>query len=287
MRVMVVGTSGQLATELRRRPRPENILLLDPIKFDVGDVTATRALLDTQAPDLVINASAYTAVDRAEDESERAYAVNQTGPATLAAWCTEHAASLVHVSTDYVFDGMKSAPYLEDDATSPFGVYGKSKLAGEIDVRRLLESHVILRTSWVFSAHGHNFVKTILRLAREKDELRVVGDQRGRPTSAADLADAVLAVAHQIAAGSTRRGTFHFAGSGATSWHGFAEAIVHMAARHTGRTPLVTPISSAEYPAPVRRPPNSVLDTSRFEEAFTLKPRPWADGLGEVIDELC
>jgi dTDP-4-dehydrorhamnose reductase len=286
MRVAIIGTSGQLATELRRRPWSPGLEPCAPEKVDIADRTQLLALLDRLQPGLVLNASAYTAVDRAESERERAFAVNAGGVATLAEWCGRHEASLIHVSTDYVFDGRKSGPYTEDDATAPLGVYGASKLAGEEAVRGVLEQHVILRTSRVFSAHGNNFVKTMLRLARERDELRVVADQHGKPTAAADLADAMLRVAQRVQAGDATWGTFHFAGAGPTTWHGFAQAIVDEQARHTGRKPTVTPISTADFPTPTQRPGNSVLDTSRFEAAYALVPREWRVGLAEVVGEL-
>jgi dTDP-4-dehydrorhamnose reductase len=286
MRVTIIGTSGQLATELRRRAWSTGLEALDAEKVDVADAVATNSLLDRQRPDLILNASAYTAVDRAESEQERAFAVNETGPRTLADWCNRRGAALVHVSTDYVFDGRKTAPYVEDDPTAPLGVYGASKLAGEVAVRSSLTRHVILRTSWVFSAHGQNFVKTMLRLARERDELRVVADQFGRPTAAADLADAMLQVARLAREDSAVWGTFHFAGAGATSWHGFAEAIVAEQARLTNRRPLVTPITTQDYPTPAARPTNSELDTERFERAFAFQPRDWRAGLREVVSEL-
>jgi dTDP-4-dehydrorhamnose reductase len=285
MRTTIIGTSGQLATELRRRGQ-NGLELLPPVKVDVSDPAATCALLDSQRPALVINAGAYTAVDRAESERERAFAVNCAGPRILAEWCDGHGASLIHVSTDYVFDGTKSGAYIETDATAPLGVYGESKRAGEVAVESALARHVIIRTSWVFSAHGQNFVKTMLRLARERDELRVVADQRGRPTAAADLADALLTVANRLQEGTERFGTFHFAGAGTTTWYDFARAIVAAQAGRTGREPRVTAIATADYPTPARRPMNSELDTSAFTAAFSLQPRSWQDGLGDVIREL-
>jgi dTDP-4-dehydrorhamnose reductase len=286
MRVAIIGTSGQLATELRRRPWSTGLEPCAPEKLDIADQRQVVALLDRLQPGLVLNASAYTAVDRAESEHERAFAVNAEGLATLAGWCSRHHAPLIHVSTDYVFDGKKVGPYGEGDETSPLGVYGASKLAGERAVQDALEHHVILRTSWVFSAHGNNFVKTMLRLARERDELRVVADQYGKPTAAADLADAMLRVAQRVQSGTPTWGTFHFAGAGPTTWHGFAQAIVDEQARFTGRKPIVTAISSADYPTPTQRPSNSVLDTSRFEAAYAFRPRSWRAGLEEVVNEL-
>ena len=286
MRALVLGTTGQLATELQRRPRAAELELLSPRQVDITDADALGAWLDAARPQIILNAAAYTAVDRAETEPERAFAVNGAGPATVADWCARHGAALVHVSTDYVFDGQKRGAYMEADETAPLGVYGASKLAGEHNVRARLEQHVILRTSWVFSAHGHNFAKTILRLASERDELRIVADQHGQPTAAADLADAVLLVAARIAGSTPRWGTFHFAGRDDTTWHGFAQAIVDEQAPFTGKAPRVVPITTEQYPTPARRPASSVLATSSFEQAFGCRPRPWRDGLREVVREL-
>ncbi len=287
MRALVIGTSGQLATELHRGSRADSVELLPAEKVDISQAPEVTALLNRARPALVLNAAAYTQVDRAETESERAFAVNEAGPRKLARWCQANGAALIQVSTDYVFDGEKASAYTEDDPTAPLGVYGRSKLNGEVAVRAELAQHVILRTSWVFSAHGQNFVKTMLRLGREKDELRVVADQFGRPTAAADLARAMLTLAERLAL--TKQlawGTYHFAGAGSTSWHGFAEVIMAQQAEYTGQRPRVTPIPSAEYPTPAKRPRNSVLDTSRFEQTFGITPAAWSDGLSRVVQEL-
>jgi dTDP-4-dehydrorhamnose reductase len=286
MRAIVIGTSGQLATELRRRSCPAGIELLPALKVDVTDAAGLTRTLDELRPELMLNASAYTAVDRAESEPDRAFAVNATGPKTMAEWCARHGAALVHVSTDYVFDGSKRSAYVETDATAPLGVYGESKLAGEEAVRSGCAQHVTLRTSWVFSAHGQNFLKTMLRLAAERDELRVVADQQGRPTAANDLADAMLLVASRIRAGAPSFGTYHFAGSGETTWHGFAQAHVDEQAPITGKKPRVTPITTQAYPTPAKRPANSVLATAAFEHAFGVVPRHWRDGVREAFSEL-
>lgn len=286
MRVLVIGTSGQLATELRRCDWPAGLERLPEEKVDLSQPEAVGAFLDRHRPELIMNAAAYTAVDRAETERAEAFAINATGPATLASWCARSGAALIHVSTDYVFDGAADRPYREQDATGPLGVYGASKLAGEQAVAQTLPRHVIVRTSWVFSAHGNNFVKTMLRLARDREELRVVADQHGRPTAAADLAEAVVHVAERIRAGLGTWGTFHFANAGATTWHAFAQAVVDEQAPRTGRRPRVVPITTAEYPTPARRPANSVLDTSRFEREFGLRPRDFRPALSKVVDEL-
>lgn len=287
MRTLVIGTTGQVALELRRNPHPPAIDLVPPRKVDLADESAVLSLLDGEQPRLVLNAGAYTAVDRAETERERAFAVNAAGPGILARWCEQHSAALVHLSTDYVFDGTKRSPYLVDDATGPINTYGESKLAGELEVRAALGRHLIVRTSWVFSAHGQNFVKTMLRLARERDELRVVADQLGRPTPAADLAAALWRAAAQLAAGDEHSwGTYHFAGAGETSWHGFADAIVDEQRALTGKSPSVKAIATADFPTPAKRPQSSILDTSRFEAAFRYAPAHWREGLRAVVQEL-
>jgi dTDP-4-dehydrorhamnose reductase len=286
MSAYVIGTSGQLATELHRLGPEVGCPLVPPVQFDLTDTPRLRAELDEKRPRLIINAAAYTAVDQAEVERERAFAVNAQGPGELARWCAENEAALIHVSTDYVFDGQKQGAYVEDDATGPLGVYGASKLAGERAVRDALDRHVILRTSWVFSATGHNFVKTILRVAQQRDELRVVADQVGKPTSAAELARAILELARRVGQPAFPWGTYHFACPDRTSWHGFAEAIVDEQAEVTGRRPKVTAITTAEYPTRATRPANSTLDTSRFESTFALKPRAWRDELRAVVRKL-
>jgi dTDP-4-dehydrorhamnose reductase len=286
MRTVIVGTSGQLATELHRQA--EGMQLLPAQKVDVTDERAVRALLDAARPSLVINASAYTAVDRAEQECDRAFAVNADGPRYLARWCAANGAALIHVSTDYVFDGAKPGPYVEDDKVGPLNVYGESKLAGELAVRKELAEHLIVRTSWVFSAHGHNFVKTIRRLAAERDELRIIADQHGRPTSAADLAGAMWRVVRERLHGDAPVpwGTYHLANADATTWHGFAEAVVGLEARHSARRPVVQAIPAIDYPTPAKRPANSVLSTARFETTFGFGLRSFRAALRDVLDEL-
>jgi dTDP-4-dehydrorhamnose reductase len=286
MHGLIVGTSGQLATELHRQA--DGLPLQAAQKVDIADEHAIRALLDEARPSLVINASAYTAVDRAEQDRERAFAVNASGPRYLARWCAANGAALIHVSTDYVFNGAKASAYVEDDDVDPLNVYGESKLAGEIAVREELGQHLILRTSWVFSAHGQNFVKTMRRLAAERDELRVIADQHGRPTSAADLAGAVWRLTRERVLGAAPMtwGTYHLANADSTTWHGFAEAIVELEARRTSRRPMVHAIPATEYPTPAKRPANSVLDTSRFETTFGFGLRPFRLALRDLMDEL-
>jgi dTDP-4-dehydrorhamnose reductase len=288
MKLLVLGGDGQVGCELRRLTWPAGyrIAAFDRNDLDIALREQVVATMARERPDIVINAAAYTAVDRAESEPEIAWASNCTGPANLAAACHDAAIPLIHLSTDYVFDGTKAGPYCEDDPVHPLGVYGRSKDAGDRAVRGALARHVILRTAWLYSAHGHNFVKTMLRLAAERPVLRVVADQIGSPTSAADLAAAIGAIVQQVTVGNSSWGTYNFAGGGAVSWHGFAEAIFELAAPWRGPPPLVEAIATADYPTPARRPANSVLDCRRIGEAFGIVPRPWREALAEVIAEL-
>jgi dTDP-4-dehydrorhamnose reductase len=292
MKLLVLGAGGQVGRELCRLAWPAGYRLaaFDRDRVDITEREPVFAAVARERPDIVVNAAAYTAVDRAESEPEQAWAVNCTGPANLAAACSDAGIPLVHISTDYVFDGGKAGPYREDDPVSPLGVYGASKEAGDRAVREALAQHVILRTAWVYSAHGHNFVKTMLRLAVDRPVLRVVADQQGSPTGAPDIAAAIATVVQRIADGNTSWGTYHFTGAGAVTWHGFAEAIFELAAQWNanwrGRPPRVEAITTADYPTPARRPANSVLDCTRIGEAFGIVPRPWRAALAEVIAEL-
>jgi len=292
MKLLVLGAGGQVGRELCRLDWPAGYRLaaFDRDRVDITERQPVFAAVARERPDIVVNAAAYTAVDRAESEPEQAWAGNCTGPANLAAACSEAGIPLVHISTDYVFDGGKAGPYREDDPVSPLGVYGASKEAGDRAVREAQGRHVILRTAWVYSAHGHNFVKTMLRLAVDRPVLRVVADQQGSPTGAADIAAAIATVVQRIADGNTSWGTYHFTGAGAVTWHGFAEAIFELAAQWNanwrGAPPRVDAITTADYPTPARRPANSVLDCTRIGEAFGIVPRPWRAALAEVIAEL-
>lgn len=311
MRMIVTGAQGQVGWELTRRATAlgHEVLAWDVAELDITDADAVDQALDASGAELVINAAAYTAVDKAEQESELAFAVNRDGPAHLAAACARLKIPLLHISTDYVYDGAKIDPYVETDPTTPLGVYGASKLAGDEAVRKLLPRHLILRVSWVFGVHGHNFVKTILRLAREREELRIVADQRGGPTFAGDIADVLLELAGRIAEidANNAWGIYHYCGEPATTWRGFASAIVERARdderspKRRGRSrksntiakpaqpdkPLmvqtVTPITTANYPTPAARPMNSVLDCAKLSTRFGIQPRPWQPGLDAVI----
>jgi dTDP-4-dehydrorhamnose reductase len=288
MKVLVLGAAGQVGRELRRYPWPANARLtaLDRLGLDITSREAVFATIADERPDIVVNAAAYTAVDRAESEPDAAWAANCAGPGNIVAACRESGIPLIHISTDYVFDGTKSGAYREDDPVNPLGVYGKSKEGGERAVREVLREHIILRTAWVYSAHGNNFVKTMLRLARERPVLRVVADQIGSPTSAADLAGAIALIAQRVRNGNAAWGTYHFTGTGAVTWHDFAEAIFDLTSRWQGPPPRVEAITTADYPTPARRPSNSVLDCSHIAAAFGIEPRPWRAALAEVIEEL-
>jgi dTDP-4-dehydrorhamnose reductase len=281
MNLLVFGRSGQVATELARRlPGGVTAAFLGRDRVDLADPAACAAAVAASGADAVINAAAWTAVDRAEAEEAAAMRVNAAAPGAMARACAARGLPFLHLSTDYVFDGAGDAPFRPDHPTAPLSAYGRSKLAGEAAVRAAGGAHLILRTSWVFSAHGTNFVRTILRLGAERPGLRIVADQVGGPTPAAALADALIVAARAMVVGAPG-GTHHFAGAPDISWAGFARAILAAA----GLSCTVDDIPSAEYPTPARRPLNSRLDCSAFTAAFGI-PRPdWREGLREVLTE--
>lgn len=288
-KILVTGANGQVGWELMRRAEKFGVTAVgtERAELDITDVSAVDAVIIPGAFDVVVNAAAYTAVDKAESEPDKAYAVNRDGPAHLAAACARANIPLIHISTDYVFDGTKQGAYVEDDPINPINVYGASKAAGEQAVRERLDRHLILRTSWVYGVHGHNFVKTILRLAKERDELRVVADQWGCPTAAGDIAEVILGLVRRIdEEGESAWGTYHYSGAGETTWCGFAEAIVAQAVVQGGRNVTVKPITTAEYPTPAARPASSIMDCSRIRYALAIEPRPWREALAEMLAEL-
>jgi dTDP-4-dehydrorhamnose reductase len=282
--ILVFGSGGQLGQELARMAAPREIALtaLTHAQTDVSNRSAVAAALTEYRPSLVVNAAAYTKVDRAETETCAALRGNARGPAVLASACAGAEVPLVHISTDYVFDGTQARAYLESDPINPINAYGHSKAVGEAAVRRHQPRHVILRTSWLYGEFGQNFLKTIVRLAQEREELRVVTDQRGSPTSTRDLADAILRMVPRLAAGEEVWDTYHFTGSGVTTWHGFASCIVAAQAPLTGRKPTVSAITTAEFPTQARRPAHCELDCSRFERTFGFRARPWAEETTEI-----
>jgi dTDP-4-dehydrorhamnose reductase len=236
---------------------------------------------------VVVNAASYTAVDKAESDAARAYAANAEGPRNLARACADAGIPLIHISTDYVFDGAKAGPYTEDDPTGPLSVYGASKLAGEQAIAESGVRHIILRTAWMYGLHGQNFVKTMLRIGREREVLRVVDDQHGCPTYAGDLADAVITLAKRLIeapVSAHHLGVFHCTGSGEATWCEFARRIFALAGPRLPRIPRVDAIGSAEFPTPVRRPANSVLDCGRLARAHGITLRAWPDALAEMLE---
>jgi len=287
VRVLITGSKGQLGTELVRLGAGHELLAVDYDKLDITDADAVQCCMDDFHPDVVINAAAYTAVDRAEMDVDICFAVNRDGPENLAKACEQAGIPLVHVSTDYVFDGSRQAAYVESDAVAPLGVYGASKLAGELAVQHCCSRHIILRTSWVFSAHGNNFVKTMLRLGSERSELGIVGDQHGCPTSASELARAIYALVESDPNESVW-GVYHFSQPAPTTWFGFAEAIFSEASGQgmDMKVSTLKAIATSEYPTPAKRPVNSVMDCSRFSQAFDFTIKPWSESLQEVIKEL-
>ncbi|MEA5122823.1 dTDP-4-dehydrorhamnose reductase [Xanthomonas floridensis] len=296
MKLLVIGANGQVGTELLRAFAPEGEVLATTRSGQLADGRACERLdldvpmllkrtLDRLQPTIVVNAAAYTAVDRAEQERDAAFRANAEAPAVIAQWCARAGVPLVHYSTDYVFDGQGTRPYRPDDATAPLGVYGQSKLAGEQAVQAAGGRHLIFRTAWVYAAHGHNFLRTMLRVGAEHEVLRVVADQIGTPTPAALIADIT---AHALRQPGEPSGLWHLTAAGQTSWHGFAEAIFAQARARSllTRVPHVEAISTADYPTPATRPAYSRLDTHSLQETFGVHLPAWQDGLSRELDTL-
>lgn len=289
--ILVTGGNGQVGTELKRYRWPDGwrVAAVDIDELDLRDTAAIAAMVASRPWAAVISAGAYTAVDRAEDDPVTAWAVNALAPAAFALACRTADVPLLHISTDYVFDGTKAGRWLPGDPTGPLGVYGASKLGGELAVASGWRRHAIVRTSWVVSAHGSNFIKTMLRAGAERDTLRVVDDQYGAPTGAADLAAALATIALRMADDpAAPTGTFHFSNAGETTWCGFARAIFAGAAARsaTAPAPAVRAIATADYPTPARRPANSRLDHGAIAAAYGIVPRPWQAALDGILDEL-
>lgn len=296
MTILLLGANGQVGHELRRSLASRGNLvattrsgeLPDGERCEIADFdqpATLAALVERIAPTLVVNAAAYTAVDKAEDDEAAAFRVNAEAPGVLAKACASLGIPLVHYSTDYVFDGQGTRPYREDDATAPLGVYGASKLAGEEAVRAAGGDHLILRTAWVYGARGHNFLRTMVRLGAERDELRVVADQVGTPTPAYLIADTT---ARLLGTNEQARGTLHLTAYGATSWHGFAEAIVTGAGARglLARAPRVTPITTADFPTRAQRPAYSRMEVARLESVLGEPMPGWQAGLDHVLDQM-
>ena len=293
MKILLLGANGQVGHELTRSLRPLGEIVAttrsgvlngvgcEMANFDQPD--SLPALIDRVSPDIVVNAAAYTAVDRAEDEPDAAFRINAESPGRLAEACAGSGALLLHYSTDYVFDGESDQAYREEDATGPLGVYGRTKLAGEQAIRGSGCRHLIFRTAWVYGTYGANFMRTMLRLGSERDELRVVADQRGTPTPARLISD----ISAEVLQGDPgRSGVWHLTATGETSWHGFAEEIFRQAAERglVDRTPDVVPIATSEYPTRAKRPRYSCLDTTRLGEEFGVRLPDWKQALTQVLD---
>ena len=290
-RILVFGAAGQVGHELCRQKPPAGFEVhgLDRTQADVTDPAAVAAAFAAIEPMAVVNAAAYTAVDRAENEIEAAAALNRDAPGHLARCCAAAGVPLIHISTDYVYDGGKNGPYLETDPVAPLNVYGRTKLEGERAVEAATARHVILRTSWVYSPRRTNFVRTMLRLGGERPELGIVADQRGCPTAAADIARAILTIVERLERQPPAEafGVFHLCGTGATSWHDFAAEIFAMAAeRGAPPPPRLRAIATSDYPTPARRPLNSVLDTTRLKSVYGIELPPWRDSLAACLDEI-
>ena len=283
-RILVLGAAGQVGTALLARAWPgHEILGRASQQLNITDAAAIDTAFTALRPDLVINCAAYTAVDRAESEPERAFAVNAAGAGLVAQACAHHDAALIQLSTDYVFDGSKPTPYREDDTVAPLGVYGRSKAEGEARVRATLPRHLILRLSWIFSDTHPSFFGTMLRLGAERPELRVVNDQIGGPSFAGHVASAIAAMAEAALAGQDIWGTYHYADAPDVSWHDFAAAIFAAAARHGLKVPKLTAIPSSDYPLPAKRPANSRFDCRTFTETFGLPRADWR----EAVESCC
>lgn len=292
LRVLLTGKAGQVGFELHRSLAAiGQVVAFDRAELDLSSVDAIRAKVRQVQPQIIVNAAAYTAVDKAESEPEPALRINGVAPGILAEEARRLGAVLVHYSTDYVFDGTKKEPYVEDDPPNPVSGYGRSKLAGEQAIASSGATHLIFRTSWVYAARGQNFVRTMLRLGRERSELRIVDDQVGAPTWARFIAEATAQVLRQLGDGhkaiGDRAGIYNLTATGAVSWYGFASAVFAEAKAQLGMTPpKLIPITTAEYPLPARRPANSCLDNSKLTRTFGLTPPSWNKMLKACIQEI-
>ena len=281
-KILVIGAGGQLGQCLKTVTERRGISdVVFPVEKEANilDAEGLNTMLQNEKPDFVINCAAYTAVDKAEDEIELSKAINETGAGYLAAACKANNATLVHVSTDFVFEGNKVKLLKEDDVAEPVNVYGVTKLDGEKAVVSNLDEHFIIRTSWLYSEYANNFVKTMLKLGAERDELNIIADQVGTPTYGIDLANAIFDI---IASGSTSYGIYHYSNEGVTSWFDFAKAIFDISATQV----KVNPIPGSKYPAKAKRPPFSVMDKTKIKETFQLNIPYWRNSLVECIDRL-
>jgi len=290
MKLLIIGSKGQLGSELVRKCKRNDFsfLALDLPEFNITDPSQVEKTLAVFKPSIVFNASAYTNVDKAETDLTIAFSVNSNGPANLAIYCDKNRIPIIHISTDYVFDGSKGQAYTESDPVSPLGVYGKSKEEGESKLRSILKQHIILRTSWLYGAYGNNFLKTMLRLGNEKKRIKVVSDQYGCPTCAADLAEAVVDISKQITQNpKIFWGTYHYCGLGITTWHKFAKAIFEIAGQYQNyKVSSVEAITTAQYPTRTKRPAFSALDCNLINKNFGITQKPWQGSLKKTIERI-
>ena len=291
MKILITGAQGQVGKELVSiaNQRGFDVIAAGQTELDITQLKNIESYVEAHQPDLVINAAAYTAVNKAEEEQDITYAINRDGTANLAAVSKEKNIPLLHISTDYVFDGTKSEAYSENDAVSPLGIYGISKWQGEETIRQTLPEHIILRVAWVFGAQGNNFVKTMLRLAKDRDELSVVADQFGRPSPAKDIAKTLIILAEQYQKEKTLEwGTYHYCGDEKVSWCGFAKEILKQAKEQglIEKDIKVNAITTAEYQDPTKRPANSMLDCEKIKNTFGIEMPSWKESLNQVLTEL-
>lgn len=288
MKAIISGANGQVGWELTRKSRIDKIEIagFSHKMLDITNICSIQNIVDKYQPDIFINAAAYTKVDQAESEPDMAFAVNRTGPANIASVCKKLKIPLIHISTDYVFDGSNPKPYTEEHPVSPIGVYGKSKWEGEKIIRETLLSHIIIRVSWVFGMHGNNFVKTMLRLGKTNNPIKIVDDQKGCPTPARDIAAVIWKMVELIinAKDQSLWGTYHYCGSGATTWYGFAKEIFTLAEPLLYyRSPDIIPVTTSEYPTLAKRPANSVLSCEKIKNKMGIIIQPWTTELYNVL----
>ncbi|MGP4724275.1 dTDP-4-dehydrorhamnose reductase [Agrobacterium deltaense] len=289
MRLAVTGKNGQVVSALQALASDElEIVALGRPELDLAQPETVLTALREVKPDVVVSAAAYTAVDKAESEQDIAFAVNRDGARAVAQAASDIGIPVIHLSTDYVFDGTKDTAYVESDPTGPTSVYGRSKLEGERAVSEATDNYVVLRTAWVYSEYGNNFVKTMLRLSENRDEINVVADQFGCPTSANDIAAAVVTIARKLVedASAPLRGVFHLSGTGETNWANFAKQIFALSAENGGKSIVVNDITTEQYPTPARRPANSRLDCSKLEEVYGIKLPSWQTSTRAVVTAL-
>lgn len=290
MNVLITGAKGQVGSEICQLARSEliNMIATGKEELDITDSSAVISFFHECKPDIVINASAYTAVDKAEDDSERAYAINHQGASNLASACTEYHIPLLHISTDYVFNGEAASNYKEDDEVSPLGIYGDSKLQAENTIQEIMKKFIILRVAWVFGIHGNNFVKTMIRLANTHNTVKVVNDQFGGPTPAREIARVLLALVKQYQQTNTLDwGIYHYCGQPKVSWFEFADTIFTIAKEKELISAVnLLPITTEEFPTRVTRPANSMLDCDKIKNTYNIEPADWKHSLSEMLDEL-